>query len=84
MILCILPLAVYIEGSNIISTDKFFRNENFAIVEQNLLLILAGALLAFFLESSELLVVLFTSSLTLSISGILKVRKMKKKNIIRQ
>ena len=72
MILCILPIAVYIEGLNIVSTDKFFRTEDMSEVEKNLLVILAGAALAFFLESSEFLVVTYTSSLTLSISGIFK------------
>lgn len=73
MILFLLPLAVYIEGLNVISTDKFFRNDDPSVVIDHVLWLLVGAVLAFFLESSEFLVVLFTSSLTLSISGIFKV-----------
>ena len=72
MILSILPLAIYVEGLSIISTDKFFRSMDLVYVMQNLVWILCGALIAFFLESSELLVVTFTSSLTLSVSGIFK------------
>ena len=73
MILCILPLAVYIEGLSVVSTDKFFRTDDFDSVLQNVLWIMFGAVLAFFLESSEFLVVSYTSSLTLSVSGIFKV-----------
>jgi solute carrier family 35 protein C2 len=73
MILALLPLACYIEGLKVISTENFFRTDNYELVGKNLLMILSGAILAFFLESSEFLVVLFTSSLTLSISGIFKV-----------
>jgi solute carrier family 35 protein C2 len=76
MILCILPLAAYIEGLSVISTEKFFRTEDFSAVQHNVLWILLGAFLAFFLESSEFLVVTYTSSLTLSISGIFKVDNM--------
>jgi solute carrier family 35 protein C2 len=72
MILSLLPLAVYIEGLSVISTEKFFRTEDFVVVQSNVLWILVGAVLAFFLESSEFLVVTYTSSLTLSISGIFK------------
>jgi len=73
MILSLLPLAIYVEGISIVSTDKFFRSVEFDQVAHNLLWIMCGALIAFFLESSELLVVTYTSSLTLSVSGIFKV-----------
>ncbi|RNA07899.1 solute carrier family 35 member C2 [Brachionus plicatilis] len=72
MILCLLPLAVYIDGIAIISTDKMFRSDQYEETFGNIMWILYGAGLAFLLESSELLVVTFTSSLTLSISGIFK------------
>ena len=72
MILSLLPLAIYVEGLSIISTDKFFRSIDLIFVIHNLLWILCGAFIAFFLESSELLVVTYTSSLTLSVSGIFK------------
>jgi solute carrier family 35 protein C2 len=72
MILILLPLAVYVEGLSVITTNKFFRVEDIEIVFDNCYWILVGALIAFFLEASEFLVVTFTSSLTLSISGIFK------------
>ena len=73
MILCLLPLAIYVEGVAIVSTDKFFRTNDFNKVVYNLYSIIIGATLGFFLETSELLVVTYTSSLTLSVSGIFKV-----------
>jgi len=73
MILSLLPLAIYVEGISIVSTEKFFRSVELSHVAYNLVWILGGALIAFFLESSELLVVTYTSSLTLSVSGIFKV-----------
>lgn len=72
MILSLLPLAIYVEGISIISTDKFFRSMDLMNVAYNMLWILCGALIAFCLESSELLVVTYTSCLTLSVSGIFK------------
>ena len=74
MILSLLPLALYVEGLSVISTEKFFRNDDMLEILSNLQWILFGAVIAFFLESSEFLVVSFTSSLTLSISGIFKVK----------
>ena len=38
--------------------------------------ILVGAVIAFFMELTEYLLVSYTSSLTLSVSGIIKVRNM--------
>ena len=73
MILAILPLALYVEGLSVISTEKFFRNDDILEIFSNLQWIMLGAFIAFFLESSEFLVVTFTSSLTLSVSGIFKV-----------
>jgi solute carrier family 35 protein C2 len=73
MILSLLPLATYVEGVTITTTDKFFRNDDLLMLSYNALWILVGAFLAFLLESSEYLVVSYTSSLTLSVSGIFKV-----------
>jgi solute carrier family 35 protein C2 len=73
MILSLLPLALYVESMSVVSTEKFFRNDDLLEVLANLQWILLGACIAFFLESSEFLVVTFTSSLTLSVSGIFKV-----------
>ena len=55
------------------STDKFVRSDDYYNVLTHLGWIRIGAVLAFFLESSEYLVVSCTSSITLSISGIFKV-----------
>jgi solute carrier family 35 protein C2 len=73
MILALLPLAVYVEGVSVVTTDKFFRNSDFSTFASHSIWILMGSILAFLLEASEYLVVSHTSSLTLSISGIFKV-----------
>jgi len=73
MIITLLPLALYVEGIAVVSTDKFFRNDDIYQIAANFQWILIGACIAFFLESSEFLVVTYTSSLTLSVSGIFKV-----------
>ncbi len=75
MILSLLPLALYVEGLAVVSTEKFFRTDDINQIAMNLQWILIGACIAFFLESSEFLVVTFTSSLTLSVSGIFKVNR---------
>lgn len=72
MILALLPLALYVEGVSVISTEKFFRTDDLHQIASNMQWIMIGAFIAFFLESSEFLVVTFTSSLTLSVSGIFK------------
>ena len=73
MILALLPLAVYVEGVEVITTDKFFRTTDIYSFFNHTILIILGSFIAFLLESSEFLVVSHTSSLTLSISGIFKV-----------
>lgn len=77
MILALLPLALYVEGVSVISTEKFFRTDDLHQIASNMQWIMIGAFIAFFLESSEFLVVTFTSSLTLSVSGIFKVSNYK-------
>lgn len=72
MILTLLPLAATAEGLKLASTDMVFRFSDLDVLAQNLGLVLLGALLAFFLEFSEFLLLCNTSSLTLSISGIFK------------
>ena len=54
------------------NSDKFFQSTDMDELANNMFAILIGAALAFVLEASEYLVVTFTSSLTFSISGILK------------
>lgn len=72
MIICLLPLAIGVEGISLLSTNNLFQTDQLLNVLHNLSWILIGALLAMCLESSELLVVTNTSSITLSISGIFK------------
>jgi solute carrier family 35, member C2 len=73
MILFLLPLAVYIEGIEVISSNRFFRSDDLSNIAYNISFILIGSLLAFFLEASEFLLITYTSSMTLSIAGIFKV-----------
>ena len=71
MIVFLLPLAVYIEGWPTFVNGK--QAEIFYTLMDNFVWVIGGSLLAFFLESSEYLVVTYTSSLTLSVSGVFKV-----------
>lgn len=73
MILALVPLASYVEGVHVVTSDKFFRTDDLHVLLSNSSWILLGAFLAFLLESSEYLVVTYTSSITLSVSGIFKV-----------
>nr|KAG5704526.1 hypothetical protein BaRGS_003837 [Batillaria attramentaria] len=72
MILTLLPLAATAEGLKLSSTELVFRFNDIDVLAKNLGLVLLGAVLAFFLEFSEFLLLCMTSSLTLSISGIFK------------
>ena len=73
MIVGLLPLSSYFEGVAIATTENLFCFSDYSILFRNLGLVLLGAVLAFFLEFSEFLLVCQTSSLTLSIAGIFKV-----------
>ncbi|KAK7493752.1 hypothetical protein BaRGS_00014893 [Batillaria attramentaria] len=59
-------------GLKLSSTELVFRFNDIDVLAKNLGLVLLGAVLAFFLEFSEFLLLCMTSSLTLSISGIFK------------
>jgi hypothetical protein len=72
MIIFLLPLALFIEGKSLYNSKDFFQSQNSNELIHNIFQILIGAGLAFVLEASEYLVVTYTSSLTLSISGIFK------------
>lgn len=72
MILTLLPLAVFIDGVNIGTSAVVFR-ASFSTFTVTSLLIGAAALLAFMLGFSEYLLVYHTSSLTLSVAGVMKV-----------
>ncbi|GAB1603270.1 solute carrier family 35 member C2-like, partial [Argonauta hians] len=72
MIIGLLPLSAAFEGVHIVTTNNFFRSEHVLTVLQNGGLALIGAVLAFFMELAEFLLITNTSSLTFSISGIFK------------
>jgi hypothetical protein len=72
MILFLLPLALAIEGKSLYNSKELVRSQESEVLIENAFAILIGAGLAFVLEVSEYLVVTYTSSLTLSISGIFK------------
>ncbi|OQR79916.1 solute carrier family 35 member C2-like [Tropilaelaps mercedesae] len=74
MILGLLPLAVAFEGSRLATSEKIFRfhPEKEGVLLTNVFRILGGSVIAFLMEVSEYLLLSYTSSLTLSIAGILK------------
>nr|AKN21647.1 slc35c-3 [Schmidtea mediterranea] len=72
MILTLLPLSAWFEGIEIISTKDFFRFSDINDLIINFSTLMSGAMIAFCLECSEYLVITHTSSLTLSIAGIIK------------
>lgn len=75
MIVMVLPFAISFEGVAVATSCKFFNFSNLQDVGHTLWTVLLGALIAFCMEFSEYLVISCTSSLTLSIAGIFKVRK---------
>ncbi|KAL1428917.1 hypothetical protein MTO96_016667 [Rhipicephalus appendiculatus] len=72
MILGLLPLAIAFEGIPIATSEKVFRFRDAEVVLRTSKYVLAGSLLAFLMELSEYLLLTYTSSLTLSIAGIIK------------
>lgn len=72
MVIGLLPLAAIFEGIPIATTEKVFRYKETSVMLTTLGYILAGSVLAFFMELSEYLLLLYTSSLTLSIAGVIK------------
>ncbi|CAL1266464.1 unnamed protein product [Larinioides sclopetarius] len=72
MVVGLLPLAIVFEGIPIATTEKVFRYKEVNVVLTTLGYILIGSVLAFLMELSEYLLLLFTSSLTLSIAGVFK------------
>lgn len=77
MMIALLPLSASLEGVEIATTDQLFRAGSLEVLSNNLAILVCGALLAFGLEFSEYLLLSRTSSLTLNISGIFKVRASK-------
>ncbi|XP_022913966.1 solute carrier family 35 member C2 [Onthophagus taurus] len=72
MFLSVLPFALAIEGPTVYENIKVFPNQDNVWYLLLLVKVLVGACIAFFMEMSEVLVVTYTSSLTLSIAGIFK------------
>ncbi|XP_021955377.1 solute carrier family 35 member C2 isoform X2 [Folsomia candida] len=73
MIAAVLPFALFFEGSLITSHSLPLQShEDKAHFLTVVNAVLIGALMAFFMEIAEYLVVTFTSSLTLSVAGIFK------------
>lgn len=58
------------------TSEQLFRYSDSGVVTASCCIVLFAALLAFFLELSEFVVVLHTSSLALSIAGVVKVGKL--------
>lgn len=72
MVIGLLPLAAVFEGIPIATTEKVFRYKDASVMLTTAGYILVGSILAFFMELSEYLLLLYTSSLTLSIAGVIK------------
>uniref|UniRef100_A0A3Q3QC56 Sugar phosphate transporter domain-containing protein n=2 Tax=Monopterus albus TaxID=43700 RepID=A0A3Q3QC56_MONAL len=72
MFLDLFPLFLYNEGLSLSMTERFFRVTELLPLLYSLITLSIGGLLAFGLGFSEFLLVSRTSSLTLSISGIIK------------
>ncbi|XP_013078932.2 solute carrier family 35 member C2-like isoform X1 [Biomphalaria glabrata] len=72
MILSLLPLSAGIELQEMATSDQYFRFSLWSVLLTNVGYVLIGAALGFMLEFSEFLLLSYTSSLTLSISSILK------------
>lgn len=73
MILALLPFALGFEGNIVLQKLLDIQESTYDKTVYALLKISFGAVLAFFMEISEFLVLSWTSSLTLSIAGIFKV-----------
>ncbi|XP_047502331.1 solute carrier family 35 member C2-like isoform X2 [Penaeus chinensis] len=72
MTVSLLPLAVIMEGTAIAASEYGFRFTDSSEALHMWGRVIFGAILAFFMEVSEYLLVCFTSSLTFSISGVAK------------
>lgn len=62
-----------IVGLNVATSEYAFGYKDAKLLASNMVLLMAGALIAFMLELSEFLVVSHSSGLTLSVAGIFKV-----------
>ncbi|CAG7734236.1 unnamed protein product [Allacma fusca] len=73
MLVAVVPFAALIEGSQIVQQSISFETaDEKAAVFRVISAVLVGALMAFFMEIAEYLVITYTSSLTFAIAGIFK------------
>lgn len=72
MIASVLPFAIAEEAIPLLSNCQTFRSTEYSVFLSLASKILLGAVIAFFMEVTEVMVVTYTSSLTLSIAGIFK------------
>ncbi|CAH8463120.1 unnamed protein product [Dicrocoelium dendriticum] len=72
MALAILPLSLFVESMELITSKNLFRAQDYSQLTLDLLFLSVGGILACGLECSEYLVISTASSLTLSIAGIFK------------
>ncbi|KAK6627516.1 hypothetical protein RUM44_009994 [Polyplax serrata] len=72
MLVMVLPFAISFEGLAVASSSKFFNFSDLKELGHSIWAVSLGALVAFCMELSEYLFLLYTSSLTLSIAGIFK------------
>jgi len=72
MIISLLPFAIGFEGTRVSSSLLLFRFKEVSVLFQTLGLVSVGGAIAFLMELGEFLLLAHTSSLTLSIAGIVK------------
>jgi len=72
MIICLLPFAIGFEGARVSSSVLLFRFNDLSVLFETLGLVSVGGFIAFLMELGEFVLLAHTSSLTLSIAGIVK------------
>lgn len=72
MAFTLLPFVLGFDGPKLLNLAENFEDYNFEIFALDVGEVMAGGVLAFLMEASEFLLVSHTSSLTLSIAGIMK------------
>lgn len=72
MIITLLPFAVGFEGTRVSSSLQLFRYEEFSVFLETMGLVVVGGVIAFLMEVGEFMLLANTSSLTLSVAGIVK------------
>lgn len=72
MIIVCIPFAVGIEGVRVATSASMFRFSSLSSLLRTLSLVAGGGVIAFLMECAEFLLVSHTSSLTLSLAGIVK------------